>query len=129
MRCAVLIAVLSAALAGCGKASATEPDSLNPAHCLMALGLEANELSDLGNRADEVKQLLVRVTFETRKAKAAGKTHDETKAEMRDFGWANHFDPAIMHRLASECRTHEDADPAFAEFKRKYLDFMNGKLS
>lgn len=126
---AVMIAVLLAGLVGCGNATATEPDSLNPAHCLTALSYEANELSDLGNHADQVKQLIPRVAFELHKAKAAGKTHDETEAEMRKFGWANHYDPKLMHQLSSECRTHQDADPAFATFQRSFLDVLNGKLS
>ena len=129
MRSAVAIAILSAALAGCGKAKANEPDSLNPAHCIAALSFEANELDRLGNRAEQVKQLVVRVSFEAEKAKAKGKARDEVKAEMRDFSWANHFEPTVMHRLAAQCRTHQDADPAFAEFRSKFLAFMNGKLS
>jgi hypothetical protein len=123
------ITILSTALASCGSAKAEGPNINNPVHCIAALGSVAIELDRERNHPQQVKEIFARMAFESKHARDAGMTRDEVKAAMLEFNKANHFEPALMHRVAAQCGARQDADPSFAEHQRAFLAAMDGRLS
>jgi hypothetical protein len=126
MRRALAIIAASAMLASCGRASASEPDSHNPVHCIAAITYQMVLWDKVGGHPEQMKEGAARAMAEDRRAKATGLSSEDVKAEMSAFTKANRKKPGVMRKLAADCLVTEDADPVFQRQKRKNLAFLNG---
>jgi hypothetical protein len=110
-----MFAIMAAALAlvACAKASAAEPDSNNPAHCIAAMNFSSYWLAKGNKYPDKVVEVRARSLFEVQKIKSAGRSlataHAESAALTKAYG--NNLE--AMNALFLDCGLAQDRDPRF----------------
>jgi len=113
----VTLTLAALSLTGCSPASASEPDSHNPAHCIAAFNY-ANHWLQMGHKTDLVRQGMARSLFEAQKLRSSGRSlaaaHAESAAVTKAYG----NDSEKMFALAQGCIDAESADKQFnAEYQ------------
>lgn len=100
-------------LAACGSASASTPDSTNPAHCLAAFHY-ARTIALKGQPADMslAVQSTARSLYEMRRLKARG-LFEDGRAEGEALLSRNAKDEKVMMGLVLDCAKQQDADPDY----------------
>jgi hypothetical protein len=127
MRAFPIFVVAATALAGCAKASAAEPDSRNPAHCIAAMNFSAFWLGKNNKYPEKVTEVRARALFEAQKIKASGGSMEAAKAESDALTRAFGNDLEKMNALSLACGVAQDRDPRFkAEIPALIATVRNG---
>ena len=122
MRRVLAIVLISVVLAGCGNATAAEPDSRNPVHCAAALNMAAvwNESDIPSAHPDWAPQFRAHALYEIEKIRESGLSDKEAKAKEVAFT-KDYWKDDRMAALAVECVRHNAQDPRFRAERRRLM--------
>lgn len=110
MRTAFISAAASVLLVGCGKASASPPDSPNPVHCFAAFNYAAYWFK-VGKEPTRETEMLARAQYELDRAKRAGIR--DPLSEAKDLIRAHGKNDKEMDSLFLGCSKAQNLDDNF----------------